>query len=107
MKQQSTINQHYVPQFYFDLFFPKSPFCYLSVPKTLDERIIFSKKAYKKSQSSGEYFYGKNQMLETEYNKLENDTAVLIRNFLDNGEWLDEGERNNVRSKPQTNYGRW
>ncbi|MCL2051124.1 MAG: DUF4238 domain-containing protein [Lachnospiraceae bacterium] len=92
--QQEAINQHYVPQFCFELFFPENKFCYLSVPRTTDERIIFSHKANKKSQSSEDYFYGKNQMLENEYAKLENDTSNLIRNFLTNEELLNEEQFN-------------
>ena len=92
--QQKTINQHYVPQFCFELFFSENKFCYLSVPRTTGERIIFSNKASKKSQSSEDYFYGENQMLENEYAKLENDTSNLIRNFLTNEELLNEEQFN-------------
>jgi len=94
MVQQITINQHYVPQFSFDLFFQKSPFCYLSVPQSPNERILFSKKARKRSQSSERYFYGKDQTLENEYAILENSTVIIIKNFINNDELLSEEQFN-------------
>jgi len=94
MNQPNTINQHYVPEFCFKLFFQEESFCYLSVPQAPNERILFSNKARKKRQSSEDYFYGKDQTLEKKYADLENDTAILINSFLDNDELLSEEQFN-------------
>jgi len=63
MEKQETKNQHYVPQFCFDLFFPSGKFCYMTVLMADNERIIFFDKANKKTQSSSPYFYGKDKRL--------------------------------------------